>query len=71
MNEDLFRATTRKYMELRHIRSKEQLRKHTTVGSPVTFTKFWNDPELIPLGVFLQIMDSLNVPQEERFEIFK
>lgn len=71
MNTDLFRATCKKYMELRHIRSREQLRLHTTVGSSTTFRKFWNDPELIPLGVFLQIMKCLNVPQEEQFEILK
>lgn len=71
MNTDLFRATCKKYMELRHIKSREQLRLHTTVGSSTTFRKFWNDPELIPLGVFLQIMKCLNVPQEEQFEILK
>lgn len=71
MNDDLFRATTKKYMELRHIRNREHLRLHTTVGSSTTFRKYWNDPELIPLGVFSQIMDSLNVPYEERWEILK
>lgn len=71
MKPDLFRATTKKYMELRHIHNKEKLRAHTTVGSSTTFRKYWNDPELIPLGVFNQIMDSLNVPYEERWEILK
>lgn len=71
MNTDLFRATTKKYMELRHITNREQLRLHTAVGSSTTFRKYWNDPELIPLGVFLQIMKCLKVPQEEQFEILK
>lgn len=71
MNADLFRATCKKYMELRHITNREQLRLHTVVGSSTTFRKYWNDPELIPLGVFLQIMKCLKVPQEEQFEILK
>lgn len=71
MNGDQFRATTKKYMELRHIRTQEQLRAHTTVGSHNTFKKFWEDPGRMPLEVFLQIMDCLNVPEGERFEILK
>lgn len=71
MNADLFRAIVRKYMELRHIRTREQLRAHTTVGSNKTFNKYWNDPELMTLGVFLQIMRALNVPYEEQNCILK
>ena len=71
MKADLFRATCKKYMELQHIKSREQLRLHTVVGSSTTVRKYWNDPELIPLGVFLQIMKCLKVPQEEQFEILK
>lgn len=71
MKADLFRATTKKYMELRHIRTKEQLRAHTTVGSNKTFLKYFQDPELMPLGVFLQIMNSLNVPEGERIDILR
>lgn len=71
MNADLFRATVRKYMELRHIRTKEQLRAHTTIGSNKTFLKYWNDPELMPIGVYLQIMSALNVPYEEQNCILK
>mgnify|MGYP006992065952 CR=1 FL=1 len=43
MNTDLFRATLRKYMELRHIRTLEQLRAHTTVGSSTTFRKYYKE----------------------------
>ena len=71
MNTDLFRATTRKYMELRHIRTLEQLRSHTTVGSNKTFIKYMKSPDLMPLGIWEQIMDSLNVTTEDRLEIFK
>ena len=71
MNGDLFRATTRKYMELRHIRTLEQLRSHTTVGSNKTFIKYMKSPDLMPLGIWEQIMDSLNVTTEDRLEIFK
>ena len=71
MNADMFRATIKKYMELRHINTREKLRAHTTCGSSTTFRKYWNDPELMPMGVFEQIMNCLNVPKEEKLEIFK
>lgn len=71
MDAELFRATLKKYMELRHIRSKEQLRAHTTIGSNKTFLKYWNDPELLPIGDFEQIMKTLNVPWEEKIELLK
>lgn len=71
MNADLFRATTKKYMELRHINTQEKLRAHTTCGSSTTFRKYWNDPDLMPMGMWEQIMDCLNVPQEERFDTLK
>lgn len=71
MNAELFRATTKKYMELRHINTREKLRSHTTCGSNKTFLKYWNQPDLMPVGIWEQIMDSLNVPKEERIEIFK
>lgn len=71
MNAELFRATTKKYMELRHINTQEKLRAHTTCGSSTTFRKYWNDPDLMPMGMWEQIMDCLNVPQEERFDVLK
>jgi hypothetical protein len=71
MKADLFRATAKKYMELRHITTKEKLRAHTTCGSSTTFRKYWNDPDLMPMGIWEQIMTSLNVPYEEQFEILK
>ena len=71
MNAELFRATTKKYMELRHITTKEKLRAHTTCGSSTTFRKYWNEPDLMPLGIWEQIMDCLKVPREERIEQIK
>lgn len=71
MNAALFRATTKKYMELRNINTQEKLRAHTTCGSSTTFRKYWNDPDLMPMGMWEQIMDCLNVPQEERFDTLK
>lgn len=71
MNGDLFRATCKKYMELRHINTREKLREHTTCGSSTTFRKWWHDPELIPLGEFENMMKALKVPREEQFDIFK
>lgn len=66
--EDL-QGTIAKYMKKRHIRTQAQLREHTTVGSPNTFRKYLANPDLMPLGVFNQIMDALNVPREERVEL--
>lgn len=71
MNGELFRATTLKYMELRHISTREKLRAHTTCGSSTTFRKWWNEPDLMPMGVWDQIMTSLNVPVNERLEMLK
>lgn len=70
MNTEKFRATTKYYMELRHIRTLEQLRSHTTVSNK-TFLKYWHNPDLMPMGIWEQIMDSLNVTTEDRLEIFK
>ena len=71
MKSDLFLATLAKYKQLRHIHTLEQLRKHTSCGSSTTFRKWMRDPEMIPIGEWERIMDALNVPQEERFEILK
>lgn len=71
MKADLYRATIEKYMSLRHINNKEQLRAHTTVGSSTTFLKWWHNPELLPIEVYFQIMTALKVPEVEQFEILK
>ena len=71
MNADIFRSTCKQYMELRHVNTKEKLRAHTTIGSKSTFVKYWRDPELMPLGIWEQIMDALNVPMEDRWKMLK
>lgn len=71
MNADLFQATVAKYKKLRHIHTQEQLRKHTTVGSNKTFGKYFQDPDLMPMGVWEQIMKTLNVPADERWQMLK
>lgn len=71
MNADIFRATIRYYMTLRHVRTLEQLRAHTSVGSNKTFLKYIKNPDLIPVGVLVQIMDALKVPHEDRIKLIK
>lgn len=71
MNKERFNATTKYYMELRHITTREKLRAHTTCGSSTTFRKYFNDPDKMPIGVFVDIMTALKVPYEERFELLK
>lgn len=71
MNTDVFNGTIAKYQKIRHIDTMEKLRAHTTVGSNKTFSKYMKDPELMPLGVWQDIMKALNVPQEERVETLK
>lgn len=70
MNGDDFRALIRKYMELRHIRTLEDLRKHTTI-SVATFSKYWNNPELFPWGQIVSMLDALNVPYDDRLKLLQ
>lgn len=67
----VFEADCAKYMKLRNINSKEQLRQLTTCGSNKTFAKYFKNPDLMPLGVVGQIMDALKVPETDRVQIFK
>lgn len=71
MSPELFQGTVQKYMTLRHIRTKEQLRLHTSIGSNKTFLKYWYDPDLMPMGTFFQIMKILNIPLEEQLNILR
>ncbi|WP_091759210.1 helix-turn-helix domain-containing protein [Butyrivibrio sp. INlla18] len=70
MNGDDFRALIRKYMELRHIRTLEDLRQHTTI-SVATFSKYWNNPELFPWGQIISMLDALNVPYDDRLKLLQ
>lgn len=71
MKPELLQGTIAKYMKVRHIRTQDQLRKHTRVGSPNTFRKYLASPDLMPLGVFDEIMGALNVPEEEKIALLK
>ena len=71
MNADIFRATIRYYMTLRHVKTLEQLRAHTSVGSNKTFLKYIKNPDLIPVGVLVQIMDALKIPTEDRIKLIR
>lgn len=71
MNADLFRATVAKYKTLRHIKTLEQLRAHTTCGSSTTFRKWLQDPNLIPIGEWENLMNALKVPKAERIEMME
>ena len=71
MSGDDFRGLMKKYMEKRHVRTMEDLRSHTTIASNKTFTKYWKCPELFPIGEIENMLNALNVPNEERMELFK
>lgn len=71
MRSELFEGTVYKYMALRHVDGGlKGLSKHVTCHYN-TLLKYWKDPDLIPIGVFNQIMDTLKVPYEERWELLK
>lgn len=71
MKPELLQGTLKLYMELRHIKTKEQLRQHTTVGSNKTFLKYLKNPDLMPMGVFFEIMKALNVPLDEQIKLLR
>ena len=66
MNTREFKGTVMKYRELRGIRTKEQLRSHTSVGSNTTFIKYMKNPDLMPVGVMNEIFRALNIPFEDQ-----
>ena len=68
MNEDAFRGLVRQYMEIRHVRRLEDIRQHTTLSTG-TFSKYWNNPQLFPLGEVVAIFNYLKVPNDERSRI--
>ena len=66
---ELFEAECRKYMKLRHIRSLEDLRAHTTVGSNTTFLKYFDDPECMPVGKMAEVLSALKIPKDIRLDM--
>lgn len=69
MNADLFRGTVQKYMTMRHVK-RETLQKAAPLSNK-TFGLYMKDPGKFTLEQFENIMNSLNVPYEERWEILK
>lgn len=67
----IFESELSKYMILTRMRSKEELRSHTTVGSNVTMLKYFDDPESIPIGKLVEIMSALKIPRDERLRIIQ
>lgn len=65
----IFEAELARYMKLRNISSKEKLRSLTTIGSHATIIKFFDNPELIPMGKMSEIMVALRIPKDERVRI--
>lgn len=65
----IFESELLRYMKLRDISSKEKLRSLTTIGSNVTMLKYFDNPELIPLGTMSEIMQALRIPKDERTRI--
>ena len=60
-----------KYMILSRVKSKEELRLHTTVGSNVTMLKYLDNPERMPIGNLKEIMSALKIPKDERLQILE
>lgn len=70
MTDDELRGLIKKYMEIRHVRTLEELRAHTEIGSNTTFFKKWHNFKSFTLAEFLDIMNFLKIPFEEREKIF-
>lgn len=66
---EIFEAECRKFMKIRHIRSLEELRSHTTIGSNTTMLKYMDDPEAMPVGKMAEVMSALKMPKDIRVEL--
>lgn len=66
---ELFEAECRKFMKIRHIRSLEELRSFTTIGSNTTMLKYMDDPEAMPVGKMAEVMKALKMPKDIRVEL--
>lgn len=64
-----FEAELRKYMKLRGITTFADLRARTSIGSQQTICKYFDDPELIPVGKLREMLTALRIPREDRQRI--
>lgn len=67
----MFEADIAKYMIVCRVKSKDELRQHTTIGSNNTMLKYMDNPEKMPLGNFMEIMSALKIPKDERLQILE
>lgn len=67
----LLEAELSRYMIMSKIKSKEELRQYTTIGSNVTMLKYMDNPERMPIGTIGEIMSALRIPKEERLQILE
>ena len=68
---EIFEAECRKFMKIRHIRSLEELRSHTTIGSNTTMLKYMDDPEAMPVGKMAEVLTALRIPKETKVEMMQ
>lgn len=66
MNGTEFRATVRKYMELRNINGFKGLLQDGCLGSFPTFKKKWESPEFFTIYEIDYLIRRLNVRSEDR-----
>lgn len=66
---EVFESELLKYRKLRHMRTWEDVRCLTTIGSKNTLAKYIKDPEHMPIGSMMEIMDALKIPDEKRREL--
>lgn len=66
---EIFESELLKYRKLRHMSTWEDVRKLTTIGSKNTLAKYIKDPEHMPIGSLIEIMEALKIPEETRKEL--
>lgn len=71
MTDDELRGLIKKYMEIRHVKTLEEIRAHTSIGSNTTFLKKWHNFKSFTIEELLSIFNYLKIPYEERQDVFK
>lgn len=66
MNDDEFRGTIMKYMEMRDVKGFKDLISDKTLGSFPTFKKKWNNPALFTIADIDYMIQRLRVRQCDR-----
>lgn len=63
---EIFEGELLKYRKLRHMKTWEEVRTLTTIGSKNTLGRYLKDPERMPIGSLIEIMEALKIPEEQR-----